>query len=169
MALDESGCFLTISALGHMYLTPSRYPVTYDFRFRWKDALNAVWLAEAGEPLEERLDLVDISALRQGEILYFLALAGPRKEDAVLPTTRVWFPEGLPDDLDKQARGDLYEAMRHLAYCVRYNGAEILRPQAPAPADGGIVTALDMVGAGPGSKDAPETTQGAIMSGAKDW
>lgn len=141
LILDEAGRPVDTSAVGH-----GMYPVTREFIERVKSRAFHTWLADAGEPLEERLELIDISALEQGGWWYWLALMGPRKEDAILPTTRVWFPDGLPAALYKreQATGDLYDAMRLLAVLVYEGKAEILSPRAAAPLGGTVVTAIEL-------------------------
>ena len=135
LILDEAGRPLNTSAAGQR-----------EFIERVESRAFHTWLAGVGEPLEERLELVDVSALQYGSWWEWLALMGPRKEDAILPTTRVWFPDGLPAALYKreQATGDLYDAMRLLAVLVYEGKAEILSPRAAAPWVGTVVTAIEL-------------------------
>ena len=135
LILDEAGRPLNTSAAGQR-----------EFMERIKSRAFHTWLAGVGEPLEERLELVDVSALQYGSWWYWLVLTGPRKEDAILPTTRVWFPGGLPAALFRreQATGDLYDAMLLLADAVRQEAGEPLLPGAPTPYAGVVLTAIEL-------------------------
>jgi len=135
LILDEAGRPVDTSAAGQR-----------EFMERIKSRAFHTWLRDVGEPLEERLELVDVSALQYGSWWEWLVLTGPRKEDAILPTTRVWFPGGLPAALFRreQATGDLYDAMLLLADAVRQEAGEPLLPGAPTPYAGVVLTAIEL-------------------------
>ena len=106
------------------------------------------FLSRAGGPLEDRLEVVDFSALQRAEELGWLARVAPRKGDAVFPTTRVWFPDGPPAELHRQACGDLSKAMAVLADAVRRGEAVDLSVWRYTPTMGKVVTAAELAAGG---------------------
>jgi hypothetical protein len=119
-------------------------------------AAEAAVARRAGGPLEKRIKLTSYSALEWAADLGWLALAGPRKGDVILPDTPVWFPhytDGVPGDLHRHARGDISYALHALATCVRSGEAVDLSLRQYAPEAGTLATAADLAaGKVPASK-----------------
>ena len=103
----------------------------FDFPEPWwyvdalREVAHAAWCVDCGEPLTEWPFSGD-SALEMAEDMGWLARYGPAAGEFILPTTRVWFPRGLPAELP--AALPLPRVLRFLADAVREGFAEPLSP-----------------------------------------
>ena len=97
-----------------------------------------------GEPLDERRNILGYSSRAWAQELGWLGSCGVVRDQVILPDTPVFFPDGLPEGLRGQARGNLKSALRLLAESVCYWEAAPAAEYESPPEWGEVVTAAEL-------------------------
>jgi len=111
---------------------------------RLRKAADAAVERGAGELLEGRLEVLGSSARAWAQELGWLGSCGVVRDQVILPDTPVFFPDGLPEGLRKQARGNLKSALRLLAESICYWEAAPAAEYESLPEWGETVTAAEL-------------------------
>jgi hypothetical protein len=94
------------------------------------------------QPLGKLRSVPSPAALELAENVGWLTRCELTSSGVLLPSTPVFFRDGLPADLREQAGGDVRRALQLLADCVRQGVAEPISPK------GEVVTAAELAAAG---------------------
>jgi hypothetical protein len=111
---------------------------------RLRKAADAAVARGDGQPLDERRNILGYSSRAWAQELGWLGSCGVVRDQVILPDTPVFFPDGLPEGLRKQARGNLKSALRLLAESVCYWEAAPAAEYESLPEWGETVTAAEL-------------------------